>query len=566
MGSESHVPVCNNILKPPSTISLRKRIVVATATLLIILTGLIYYKNYYSISEASQTSIAVIPFLNNTGNANIEWYGLGIANEIRTQLSLAKQFDFISSMQATIAFKNSSESPKVIGEKLGVTHILSGAYQQIDNEVKVIVELVDSSTGKIVWSLPYSTTLSDVGNLQASIAKEVIKKFRGNIGGVHSVKINMKAFSEVTVGNEIYLKSIDNSNLLAAEHFRNAIKIDSMFFPAWASLIKTLARHNFLVRSDSLIEKELQSALQYMNTHFEDSWEKLEVQATYKYYGEEKYEEAVELFLKVLDENPDAELSNNLVSNIYRRQLKLSSALKYLKKAIKLRNTPAYIAELGLIYKAGGDYDRANEANRNAMANGFDVSDRIYRIHYLSNSLNSLPLQLKRKFGNLYYLDSIYLKRDLRGMFDFLRRVTPDSLLNQDDITTNKLVAYYCLKQDDSLLFYVQKLNTKNLNHLAIKEAVLNGEPGIDALLKTFPLEIGEFVPIKILLVVLARDYKRATQLLKELNKAYPEFGDYLFLNEPFYDRIKEEYPPFNEAIKNLKLPPNISDIATEKM
>ncbi len=572
VGSGSPSTVHKNIPKPTSSKAPRMKILIAAAILLIILVGFFYYKNYSSVSmDASQASIAVIPFLNNTGNANIEWYGLGIANEIRTQLSLSKQFDFISSMQATMEFKNSDEPPKAMGEKLGVTHILSGVYQQINNEIKVIVELVDSSTGKIVWSLPYNTTLADVGNLQASIAKEVIKKFQGNANNVHSVKINMQAFSEVSIGNELLLKSFNN-DLMAADHFRNAIKIDSAFFPAWAGLVRALSKYSFYHRNDSLIKKEVQSSLSYVDAHFEGSWEKSEVQANYKYHGEGKYEEAKELFLKVLQENPDAETSNYLLANIYKRQLKLSPALKYMQKAIKLRNTPSHMADLGQIYNANGEYDKAEAAWQSALANGIDVAGGIYNLHYLRNTLNSLPPEVKRKVGNRYYSDSLLLKRDYRGMSNFLRKISPDSLFNQEVIIEYKLYCHYSIKEDDSVLYYARKWDTKNQDYLLLKSAILTGESGLDELIKTFPIYSGDLTInamiecVKIQLAVLVRDYKKATQLLKGLNKNFPDYGNYLFLNDPVLDRIKEEYPPFNEAIKNLKLPPKLSDAEIVKM
>ena len=47
-----------------------------------------------------------------------------------------------------------------------------------------------------------------------------------------------------------------------------------------------------------------------------------------------------------------------------------------------------------------------------------------------------------------------------------------------------------------------------------------------------------------------------ATKLLLELNSEYPEYGNYYFLNHMVYDRAKKEYPPFAEAVANLKLPP----------
>jgi len=52
-------------------------------------------------------------------------------------------------------------------------------------------------------------------------------------------------------------------------------------------------------------------------------------------------------------------------------------------------------------------------------------------------------------------------------------------------------------------------------------------------------------------------DYKEATELLINLNRSYPNYGEYAeLMTSPLLDKIKSEYPPFVDALNNLKLPP----------
>ncbi len=54
-------------------------------------------------------------------------------------------------------------------------------------------------------------------------------------------------------------------------------------------------------------------------------------------------------------------------------------------------------------------------------------------------------------------------------------------------------------------------------------------------------------------------EYEEATDLLLKINRSYPNYGDYASLfNLPRFDKIKSEYPPFVEALNNLKLPPKL--------
>ena len=60
----------------------------------------------------------------------------------------------------------------------------------------------------------------------------------------------------------------------------------------------------------------------------------------------------------------------------------------------------------------------------------------------------------------------------------------------------------------------------------------------------------------KVLILVLAKDYKAATELLKNINRDYPNNGEYqIFFTSPMFDRIKAEYPPFTKALSELKMP-----------
>ena len=56
--------------------------------------------------------------------------------------------------------------------------------------------------------------------------------------------------------------------------------------------------------------------------------------------------------------------------------------------------------------------------------------------------------------------------------------------------------------------------------------------------------------------LVLSKNYAEATEMLIELNRDFPEFGDYIFLTEFSFARAMKEHPPFAEAVANLKMPP----------
>ena len=177
---------------------------------------------------ASEASIGIIPFRNNTGDAELNHYGVGLASEVRTELSLSKQFDFISSLQATIRYQNSDDDPQQIGKDLGVTHIVSGMYQTAGNNMQVIVEMVEAATGKMVWSLPYQTRYEDLFSLQADIAEKVMEKFAIDKVQRGVPTLNMEAYTSLAQGYEISISSnLIRVRIKSLPYYEKAIELDS---------------------------------------------------------------------------------------------------------------------------------------------------------------------------------------------------------------------------------------------------------------------------------------------------------------------------------------------------
>lgn len=72
---------------------------------------------------------------------------------------------------------------------------------------------------------------------------------------------------------------------------------------------------------------------------------------------------------------------------------------------------------------------------------------------------------------------------------------------------------------------------------------------------------------LNIRFLVLTHEYEKAIRHLLELNKEFPEYGDYYFLRSFVYDRAKKDLPPFAEAVANLKLPePLVKDNQLERL
>jgi len=121
-------------------------------------------------SAAEAVSMVVLPFANQTGDADKAWFSDGISSELRAVL--------VRNPRLRVAAPTSSgaiggEDDFAIGRKLGVDHILRGTVQRDATRLRVAAELIEIKGGLVRWAESYDRALEDVFALQSEIAETV---------------------------------------------------------------------------------------------------------------------------------------------------------------------------------------------------------------------------------------------------------------------------------------------------------------------------------------------------------------------------------------------------------
>lgn len=555
---------------------------VITTVLLLGVLGLViwhYTKDYFvSDLKASGSSVAVIPFRNNTGDPSMSHYGVGIASEVSTKLGLTKQFDFISSLQATIQYQQSDKSPSAIGQELGVTHILTGMYQSSGESIQVMVELIDAQ-GKVIWTLSYKTHYKDIFELQANIAARVMGKFSvQNTSAANAYTPDLEAYAHTIKAVEIVLKSNrPEDRMKAVSEYQEAIALDSGFIEPWWGIIQEYSYYywNRGPQSDLTLEM-IEPYLGYVKKHFPDSWKKKAVMGTYEYWALSHYQKGLDLFLEVLEEAPQDVGVHSMVAAIYRRQLRLSEALPHL--AVSLKQSPGgvvYWVELTALTQMNGDYESALKASETAYALNASITGNLYRLRRWTGTLDQLPEAVKRSHRGVFEADQLLQQRDIPGLLAFVTKA-PDSVLRESTRLYYQVVGNYLLRKDDkvqTLGARYLKLEDNNFERRTTVMAMLKRRADFDALLQQEGKNPEEDLSLRwgqetdrLVYHIFSGEHEKATQLLKQINREYPQVGDYIWLNLPLCDRIKEDYPAFSEALLQLRLPSRIMDRQLIKM
>jgi TolB-like protein len=125
-----------------------------------------------SLPIPDKPSLAVLPFLNLTGDPEQEYFADGMVEEITTALSRIRWL-FVIARNSTFTYKGRAVDVKQIGRELGVRYVLEGSVRRGGNRVRITAQLIDAETGAHMWADRFDGSLEDVFDLQEKVAVSV---------------------------------------------------------------------------------------------------------------------------------------------------------------------------------------------------------------------------------------------------------------------------------------------------------------------------------------------------------------------------------------------------------
>lgn len=130
-------------------------------------------EEYAALPIPDKPSIAVLPFVNMSGNTDQEYFSDGITEDIITALSRSPWL-FVIARNSSFAYRGSSVDVKQISKELGVRYILEGSVRKAGNRIRVTAQLIDGTMGNHVWAEKYDGELQDIFDLQDQITQQVV--------------------------------------------------------------------------------------------------------------------------------------------------------------------------------------------------------------------------------------------------------------------------------------------------------------------------------------------------------------------------------------------------------
>ena len=228
-----------------------------TMALLAVVVGMVALDRYMPVPEGPQTakatphavakpepvivenSIAVLPFINMSAEANQDYFSDGLSEELLNVLTHVDGL-VVASRTSSFAYKNDSRNIRQIARALRVANILEGSVRKVGDRLRITAQLVDTSNDRQLWADSYDREMDDIFQIQDEIANAIVSALTTELGiGLEAVSVdsatsNLDAYDLYLKGREMF---IARENLPTSWHLLGqATSMDPQFARAWEAL------------------------------------------------------------------------------------------------------------------------------------------------------------------------------------------------------------------------------------------------------------------------------------------------------------------------------------------
>jgi len=193
-------------------------------------------------------SIAVLPFVNMSGDEENEYFSDGVAEEILNLLTRLPQLR-VSSRSSSFAYKGEHINVKKVAEDLGVSTLLEGSVRRAGDRVRITAQLIDTATDSHLWSETYDREMKDVFAIQDDISQSIVDALKVTLTPKdrralqYVATSDAKAYDFYLRGRRFFYTMTKRAFHHAVKMYRQAIAEDPSYALAYAGIADA---HSFL--------------------------------------------------------------------------------------------------------------------------------------------------------------------------------------------------------------------------------------------------------------------------------------------------------------------------------
>jgi TolB-like protein/class 3 adenylate cyclase/Flp pilus assembly protein TadD len=340
-------------------------------------------------SAVDRPSVAVLPFVNMSGDAEQEYFADGIAEDIITGLSKLRWF-FVIARNSSFVYKGKAVEVTRVARELRVRYVLEGSVRKGGDRVRITAQLIDASTGNHIWADRYDGRLTDIFSLQDEITRKVIAAIEPKLLEAEAIRTqdrspeNLGAWDMLIRANSLFWRVTRSEGEAAITILRRAVGRFPDYGPAHSKLAFMLLVSGYL--GWNFMEPQTAEAARLAARALElddsDPWAHLAL--GYVAFTMRRTEEAAEEFQRAIDLNPNFAAAHGYLGWALALAGRSDQAITHLEEAIRMSphdpQNALFNVGLAAAHFLAGRYTEAVAFGRKAIQqrHGFTGGHRIY--------------------------------------------------------------------------------------------------------------------------------------------------------------------------------------------
>ena len=360
-----------------------------------ILASVFGYRYYNPASARQIESVAVLPFVNQTGNQDLEYLSDGMTESVIRTLSQLPNLK-VMSRTSVFHYKGKEINAQTVAKELNVQAVLTGTVSQHGESLSTSVELIDPQDNSQIWSQQYNRKMSDVFALQEEIAKEISNRLRIKLSGEERQHLakrpteNLKAFQYYMQARALAQRRTREDLLQAVSYCEKAIGEDPNYALAYAGLAdayENLGLRGYMAPSEGRLKAQ-EAARKALSLDENLAEAHAALGQAYVTFVPSDFRLADSALRKAIELSPSLAIAHFYLGNSLNRQGRLDEALEEYLNARELDPLSSIIGRnVAIIYYFKRDNARALEVLRQANELGAPFSTTWEIGVYIQNQL-----------------------------------------------------------------------------------------------------------------------------------------------------------------------------------
>jgi len=312
-------------------------------------------------------SIAVLPFVNMSGDTEQEYFSDGLTEDTITALSKTPKL-FVIARNSTFSYKGKPVKVQKAARELGVRYILEGSVRKSGDRVRITAQLVDTITGNHLWAERYDRDLKDIFAVQDDITKRIIIALQVKLTEGEQARLsgkgtdNLEAYLKTLQAREQFYRMNRQGSTRARELAKEAIEIDPAYATPYVILALTHMMDSWFKFTESpkesirLAHEATQKALA-----LDSSDPGTYVGLCMLYIMQRQHDKGIEAGKRAVTLSPSGASAHSSLATALNYAGRHEEAIVFHKKAISLNPFPPsiYLRNIGSAYRMSGRYEEA---------------------------------------------------------------------------------------------------------------------------------------------------------------------------------------------------------------